>query len=906
VFAWEEEFVLRHYDSNAQQAWQVAKVLANEEKRSLSTSDLWWGCLAVIPEDARGNLDLPLTSEKKDHLEQLSNQQVEERVAVTPEVTQLDQKLKTLCREMGAPVATPWHLLLVLLDQPDEDLTHMWDDLQVDREALRQQVQKQIEQVKLPSRRTPLPRQARNILAQFTRNLTEAAAQGQLTPAFERESERAAIVRTLLRKHKRNVALVGPAGVGKTKLVEDLALRIFQEEVSQLAECEIIALSPTALRAGASVHGEMEKRFEALRRVLEDHGDRFILFIDELHVIVGTAVSSHTLDLANALKPLLTSGHLRCIGATTHQEFIEYIERDRALARRFQMVPVPEPPRPAMERILEAVRPQYEEHHGVHYPPETLKTVLDLADVYIPNRFYPDKALDLLDEAGAWLVMQARPAEEEEPPQVTPTTVRTVLSEILHLPLEELTSSAMPQLADKLKERVLGQDQALQRIQDTLIASGGRATVSRRPRASMVFVGPQGCGKTFTAQVLAEALCHSSQALLELDLDQTLRTYWRGGGADFLLGPRPPYVGWEQGGVLTNHVLAYPQSVILVRGITRAQADVQHLFAGILERGECEDGRGQRITFRGVVLLFAIESDQVVERHIGFLQSTQTVAAAPDPMRLRDELLDLGILPGLLRQVGEVVPFQPLSTDALREIGRRRLEAFRRELYERESKALDVEEAFLPRLITPETRTAAEAEQQVERLVILPVNALRSSPEWEEWNTVRLAWDEGVSVEPVLPRVLVVDDLPDFFDELKQSYPEYHWFYSQDAETGGQAIESHRPHLVLIDTCFSASDEQDVGGVAVLKALKERYPTQQIVLVTAQGVDFETTREAFNVGAYDYLWKPPQESVLRQLVTALASQEEQQRRLAVQEQLLREQWQRSVEEEDGGIRIVYH
>lgn len=896
--------MLRHYDSNAQQAWQVAKVLARERERPLSTSDLWWGCLAVIPEEERGDLNQTLSSDKKEHLEQISDQQVEERVTVTPAVTQLDQLLKTLCRDMGAPVATPWHMLLALLDQPDEDLTQLWNELQVDREALLQLVQQRIEQVKLPSRQVPLPREAHRILQQFTRNLTEAAAQGQLTPAYERESERVAIVRTLLRKNKRNVALVGPAGVGKTKLVEDLALRIFQGEVPQLAECEIIALSPTALRAGTSVHGEMEKRFEELRRVLEDHGDRFILFIDELHVIVGTAVSSHTLDLANALKPLLTSGHLRCIGATTRQEFVEHIERDRALARRFQMVPVPEPTRPAMERILEAVRPQYEEHHGVHYPPETLKTVLDLADVYLPNRFYPDKALDLLDEAGAWLVMQ--PRSDEETPQVTPDTVRTVLSEILHLPLEELTTATMPQLASRLGEHVVGQDQALQLIQDTLIATGGRTTVSRRPRASMVFVGPQGCGKTFTAQVLAEALCHSRQALLELDLDQILRTYWRGGGADFLLGPRPPYVGWEQGGVLTNHVLTYPQSVIFVRGITRAQADVQHLFAGILERGECEDGRGQRVTFRGVVLIFAVESDQVAERPIGFLQSPQAPAAAPDPMRLRDDLLELGVLPGLLRQVGEVVPFQALSTDALREIGRRRLEAFRRELYEREGKALDVGESLLPRLIKPETRTAAEAEQQVERLVVLPVNALRSSPEWHEWDTIRLAWEEGVSLEPVLPRVLVVDDLPDFFDELKQSYPEYHWFYASDAEAAGQSIEGERPHLVLIDTCFSASDTADVGGVAVLKALKERYPTQQMVLVTAQGVDFETTREAFHVGAYDYLWKPPQESVLRQLVAALASQEEQQLRLAVQEQLLREQWQRSLEEEEGGVRIVYH
>ena len=897
--------MLRGYDPNAQEVWQVAKVLAVEEERSLTPSDIWWGCLAVIPEEQRDELNLALSSERMESLTRARQNQVEKRVSVTPTVTQLDQNLKDLCRSTGAPAATVWHMLLALLDNPDEGLSNLWREMELDPSTLRQQVQQQIEQGKLPSRKVPLPREARRVLEQFTRNLTEEAAQGRLTPAYERDGERAAIVRTLLRKSKRNAALVGPAGVGKTKMVEDLALHIIQGKVSQLAECEVVALSPTALRAGTSVHGEMEKRFEQLRKVFEDHGERLILFIDELHTIVGTAVSSHSLDLANALKPLLASGHMRCIGATTQQEFIQYIEQDRALARRFQMIPLPEPSRAAMERILEAAKEEYEQHHGVQYPPETLKTILDLADVYLPNRYYPDKALDLLDEAGAWVLMQTA----ERPPEalpVTPDAVRAVLSEILLIPLDDLTEAAIPQVAARLEERVVGQPAALQRIQDALIAGGGRSAISQRPRASMAFIGPAGCGRTFTAQVLTDILCHKRQALLELDLDQILRTYVHGSSADFLLGPRPPYVGWEHGGVLTNHVLTYPQSVILVRGLARAQPDVQHLFAGILERGECEDGRGQRVPFRGVVLILSIESSAEADRSMGFLPGERGRVTPTDPARLRDNLLQLGLLASLVRQIDGIVPFQPLSLEALREIAHRRLETFRQELYERDGKALDIAEGFLPHLVSPQVQTAAEAVQQVERLVILPVNDLRSSPGWKEWQTIWLTWEEGVTVEAVVPRVLVVDDLPDFFQELEQSYPEYRWLYATDAETAGQVIEGERPHLVLIDTCFSASDEQDIAGVSVLKALKERFPAQPVVIVTAQGVDFQTTREAFHVGAYDYLWKPPEESVLRQLVSSLAAQEEQQRRLAVQEQLLQAQWQRDTEEQEGGVRIRYH
>lgn len=897
--------MLRGYDADAQTAWQIAKVLAFDENRSLSTSDLWWGCLAMIPEQERAGLPLDLPDERESHLKKIRQRQVEERVSVTPAVTQLDQNVKAMCRSAGVPAASVWHVLVALLSHPDNELINLWDQLQVDRTVLRQRAQKQIEETKLPSRKMPLPQEARRVLKQFTHNLTEAAARGELTPAYERDAERAAIVRTLLRKGKRNVALVGPAGVGKTKLVEDLALRILQDEVPQLAECEIIALSPTALRAGASLHGQLEERFEKLRNVLEDYGDRLILFIDELHVIVGTAVSSQSLDLANALKPLLASGRIRSIGATTQQEFIQYIERDRALARRFQMISVPEPPRQAMVQILTAVAPEYEEHHGVHYPPETLRTILDLADVYLPNRYYPDKALDVLDEAGAWTVMQQAGAEDGEPQVVAPEAVRAVLSESLHVPLEDLDAQALPQLAARLGERIVGQEDALQLIQDTLIAGSGRATVAQKPRASMAFIGPQGAGKTFTAQVLADTLCHSRQALLELDLDQIVRSYWHGGGADFLLGPRPPYVGWEQGGILTNHVLTYPQSVVFVRGIARAQADVQHLFAGIMERGECEDGRGQRVSFRGVILILAIEGEAGSGRSIGFLPSSRSGGLPLDAMRLRDDLLELGMLPELVRQIEQTVPFQPLSTEALREIARRRLEAFRRELYEREGKALDLSPSFLAQLVSPQIHTAAQAVQQVERLVILPVNELRASADWAQWDTIRLTWEEGVSVEPVKPRVLVVDDLPDFFEELQDSYAEYDWFYAADAEAATQTIKGEQPHLVLIDTCFSASDTQDVGGVEVLKTLKERFSDQAMVLVTAQGVDFQTTREAFRVGAYDYLWKPPQKSVLRQLVAALAAQEEQQRRLQVQEQLLREQWQRHVEEVEGGVRIAY-
>ncbi len=871
----------RGYDAQANEAWERAKVLAEKENRPLTLSDLWWGIWATIPAE---NLGVTLPETIRHRLMELREKRAVGKVKVSEEVKALDSAIQQKCQDKGRKEASIWDMLVAIVENPDAEVQQLMREWGLKTDVVRSIAQSQLETRKPPEN---LPPQVLKALSPFVINLTELAAQGQLSPAYERDEERQAILMGLLSKTKRNVALVGPAGVGKTKMAEDLALRIYRGEIPQLKGCVVLSLNLVALRAGTHVHGELEERIQTLREVLEKYGDRIILFIDELHTIVGMPVGGVTLDLANALKPLLASGKIRCIGATTRQEYVQHIEADRALARRFQVVTIQEPSREAMERILEKVKADFERHHQVVYPPETLKAVLDLSERFLPMRHFPDKAIELLDLSGAYAALKQ---EGQLPRTVTPEDVKAVLAKRYQVPIDVLEKISVRQLAQHLSEVVVGQETALQILEQAVLTA--LATEGQKgPRGIWLFVGPSGVGKTLTAQTLTRWLCQNEKAFLELDLGQIVRRYHLDASdLDTLIGVRPPYAGWERGGVLTNHVMEFPRSLILVRGLEQVSPEVHHLFESIFEKGICEDGRGQQVHFGETFFVLACDLDWERERRLGFSpQEEMKEVQWQDSEWLSRKLQERKFPTQLLRYVQAIIPFVPLTQEALKEIARRKLEALKEAVHHQEGKTLEYDEPLLDWLTAKGEGklSVEELEQRIEQWVEMPIYRLKSREDWKKWQVVRLKVSQSeLSPEPITPRLLVVDDVPDFYETLKASHPEWQWHYAATAEEAAKVIERERPHLVLVDTCQSETDPNDIRGLDILRQLKERFPQQVIVMVTSQPLGFETTREAFRRGAYDYLWKPPEDSLLRQIVTLLVEREEKERQLAYQQTLL--------------------
>ncbi|GAB1153672.1 MAG: ATP-dependent Clp protease ATP-binding subunit ClpA [Shewanella algae] len=456
----------------------------------------------------------------------------------------------------------------------------------------------------------------RSMLAQFASNLNEMAKQGRIDPLIGRDNEIERSIQILCRRRKNNPLLVGEAGVGKTAIAEGLAYRIVNESVPEvISEATVYSLDLGALLAGTKYRGDFEKRFKSLLKELTADQNA-ILFIDEIHTIIGAgAASGGVMDASNLLKPLLSSGNLRCMGSTTFQEYQSIFEKDRALARRFQKVDIHEPSVAETTKILQGLKSRYEEHHGVRYTLAALASAASLSDKHINDRHLPDKAIDVIDEAGARMAMMPQSKRKKT---VGQSEIETIIAKMARIPEKTVTSSEkdlLKNLERNLKMVVFGQDKAIESLSAAIRLARSGLGNENKPVGSFLFAGPTGVGKTEVTNQLAACL---GLKLIRFDMSEYMESHT----VSRLIGAPPGYVGYDQGGLLTDAVIKTPHCVVLLDEIEKAHPDIYNLLLQVMDHGTLTDNNGRKADFRNVTLVMTTNAgvQETVRKSIGFKQ----------------------------------------------------------------------------------------------------------------------------------------------------------------------------------------------------------------------------------------------------------------------------------------------
>lgn len=512
------------------------------------------------------------------------------------------------------------------------------------------------------------------------RDLHEAALKGKLQPAIGRDTEIFTVHQVLARKSKNNVMLVGEAGVGKTQIVEGLAVQMAQSDNNGMPRYRILELNLAALMAGTQYRGGFEEKVLKLLEELKESPDS-VLFIDEVHLIMGSgSTEGGSIDFANLLKPVLARGEIRCIGATTIQEYRRFVEKDPAIERRFQMVRVEPLSEAATYEVLKRLRPSLEKHHNVQVSQRAMAASIRLTQRFMPNLNLPDKAIDVLDQACARhrLTAIARrnnpdqfdsAVDPEAPDKVTPHSVRKVISQITAIPLDELTAEERRNLSDldkRLKKSLIGQDDAVTKVVSTVKKSRAGLADPDRPDAVMLFLGPSGVGKTRLAKLLAENIFGSTSHLITFDMSEYVEEH----SVSKLLGAPPGYVGHDEEGRLTSAVRSAPFSIVLFDEIEKAHPRIFDIFLPIFDEGRLRDARGREVSFKNCIIIMTsnIGAD-LLTREGGNDQRT----ALMDELRRH-------FRPEFINRIDDIVPFYPLLAEDVRSILRLEVEALRKRL----------------------------------------------------------------------------------------------------------------------------------------------------------------------------------------------------------------------------------
>jgi len=486
-------------------------------------------------------------------------------------------------------------------------------------------------------------------LERFASNLNARAMEGKIDPLIGRDNEIERVVQILCRRRKNNPLLVGEAGVGKTAIAEGLAKRIVEKQVPEiLQDSTIYSLDLGGLVAGTKYRGDFEKRLKGvLHQLKEEEGA--ILFIDEIHTVIGAgSASGGVMDASNLIKPMLSSGELKCIGSTTYQEFRGVFEKDRALARRFQNIDVDEPSVDETFQILKGLRSRFEEHHDVKYSDKALKTAAELADKYINDRYMPDKAIDVIDEAGANMNIKPKSSRKKT---ISVKQIEDVVSKIARIPPKHVSSddtSVLKNLERDLKLVVFGQDDAIGTLSTAIKMSRSGIGNEEKPIGSFLFAGPTGVGKTEVTRQLSMIL---GIELLRFDMSEYMERHT----VSRLIGAPPGYVGFDQGGLLTDAILKAPHCVLLLDEIEKAHPDVFNLLLQIMDHGTLTDTNGRKVDFRNVILVMTTNAgaSEMNRSSVGFTSQDHQSDGA--------EIIKRTFTPEFRNRMDAIIQFSPLN-----------------------------------------------------------------------------------------------------------------------------------------------------------------------------------------------------------------------------------------------------
>ncbi len=519
------------------------------------------------------------------------------------------------------------------------------------------------------------PAQKSSVLEKFTVNLVEKAASGNIDPLIGRERELERTMQILCRRRKNNPIFVGEPGVGKTALAEGLAYKVWKKEVPEaLKNVEIFALDLGALLAGTKYRGEFEQRLKDVIQELKARKNA-ILFIDEIHTIVGAgATSGGSLDASNILKPVLASGEIRCIGSTTYEEFRNFFEKDRALSRRFQKIDLTEPSIKETIKILEGLKRHYQEHHNVKYTKSALKAAAELSARYIGDRFLPDKAIDIIDEAAAFIRLN-RP-EDASPATITVKHIENVVSRMANIPAKNLTKSDLARLEElepSLKSVVFGQDEAIKIVVQAIKRSRAGLTNPEKPIGSFLFTGPTGVGKTELARQTAKVLgVHFER----FDMSEYMEKH----AVARLIGAPPGYVGFDQGGLLTEAIRKHPFCVLLLDEIEKAHPDIFNILLQVMDYAKLTDNTGRTADFKHVILIMTsnIGAREMEARAIGFAPTS-----SDDKKKKGAQAVKRLFSPEFRNRLDAIVQFGNLTPEVMEKVVEKMIGELQSQLFEK-------------------------------------------------------------------------------------------------------------------------------------------------------------------------------------------------------------------------------
>ncbi|HET6484797.1 MAG TPA: ATP-dependent Clp protease ATP-binding subunit ClpA [Spirochaetia bacterium] len=519
-------------------------------------------------------------------------------------------------------------------------------------------------------------------LQAFTTDLTEKARSGGIDPLIGREEILQRTIQVLSRRLKNNPIHVGEPGVGKTAITEGLAQRIVDGKVPKaLKDFRIYALDMGALLAGTKFRGDFEERLKRVIKELERQ-QRAILFIDEIHTVVGAgSVSGGSLDASNILKPVLSSGKVRCIGSTTYEDYRKYFDKDRALSRRFQKVEVPEPTAEESRQILLGLRSKYEEHHGVRYTDEAIAAAAELSARFITDRHLPDKAIDVLDESGAWVALYGPEVEGPRPVEVG--VIEQVVARIARIPQASVSSDERRKLRSleaDLRQRIFGQDHAIDVVVRAIRKSRAGFGEREKPVASLLFVGPTGVGKTELSRQIAQSL---GIGLLRFDMSE----YQERHTVSRLIGAPPGYVGYDDGGLLTDAIRKQPHAVLLLDEIEKAHQDIYNMLLQIMDYATLTDNNGKKADFRNIILIMTSNAGarEIGKALVGFGERSVKEEAVLDAV-------ERIFAPEFRNRLDAVVRFNALGHEQVLAVVDKQLREFQREL-EAKGVSLEVSDA---------------------------------------------------------------------------------------------------------------------------------------------------------------------------------------------------------------------